>query len=144
MPTPRRVAVSLVALSLLAAACGDDDTASSAPSDAERTVDVEMRDIAFSPTTIEVETGETVRFVFDNTGQVKHEAYLGDAAAQEDHADEMSSMGDMDHGDDDVLVVEPGEVGELTHTFDEAGTVQLGCHEPGHYEAGMVMDVDVS
>ncbi len=56
----------------------------------------------------------------------------------------MSSMGGMDHGDDDVLVVEPGEVGELTHTFDESGAVQLGCHEPGHYEAGMVMDVDVS
>ena len=52
-----------------------------------------MRDIEFSPTTVDVEEGETVRFLFHNTGEVAHEAYIGDAAAQEDHADEMGSMG---------------------------------------------------
>ncbi len=104
-----------------------------------------MRDIAFSPTAVDVEVGETVRFVFTNAGEVEHEAYVGDAEAQADHASEMASMGDMDHGDDEaVLVVEPGESGELTRTFERTGPVQIGCHEPGHFEAGMVLDIEVS
>ena len=103
-----------------------------------------MRDIEFSPTTVDVEEGETIRFLFRNTGEVAHEAYIGDAAAQEDHADEMESMGGMDHGgDSEVLTVEPGDTGELSYTFDEAGPVQIGCHEPGHFDAGMVLDVEV-
>lgn len=64
-------------------------------------------------------------------------------AEQEEHADEMDSMGGMDHGDDDVLVLEPAHDGDLTHTFDEAGQVQIACHQPGHFEAGMVLDVAV-
>ena len=54
-------------------------------------------------------------------------------------------MGGMYHGgDSEVLTVEPGDTGELSYTFDEAGPVQIGCHEPGHFEAGMVLDVEVS
>lgn len=102
-----------------------------------------MRDLAFDPTTVAVEAGETVRFVFVNVGAVVHEAYLGDTAAQADHASEMAEMSGMDHGDDNVLIVDPGERGEMTHTFERSETLQLGCHQPGHFEAGMVLDVDV-
>lgn len=100
-----------------------------------------MLDIAFSPTTLEGSAGETVRFVFTNTGDVVHEAYVGTADEQREHGDDMESMGGMDHGDDDTLVVEPGETGELTYTFDEPGEIQIGCHQPGHFEAGMVLDI---
>ncbi len=147
MPTPRSITLVGVVSVLLIAACGGDDdiNANEVPDgDAGTAIEVEMRDIAFSPTSIDVEAGDTVRFVFTNTGKLTHEAYIGDAAAQEDHADEMASMGGMDHGGDDVLTVEPGKTGELTYTFDDAGTVQIGCHEPSHFEAGMVMDVAVS
>ena len=147
MPVPRPVSVAAcLAVLLLVASCGsDDDSASSPPGDSSaRTVEIEMRDIEFSPTTVDVEEDETIRFLFHNTGEVAHEAYIGDAAAQEDHADEMGSMGGMDHGgDSEVLTVEPGDTGELSYTFDEAGPVQIGCHEPGHFEAGMVLDVEV-
>ena len=33
--------------------------------------------------------------------------------------------------------VEPDETGEITHTFAEGDRLLIGCHEPGHYEAGM-------
>lgn len=148
MPVPRRVSVATcLAVLMLVASCGsDDDSASSPPGDSSaRTVEIEMRDIEFSPTTVDVEEGETIQFLFRNSGEVAHEAYIGDATAQEDHADEMESMSGMEHGDDsEVLTVEPGDTGELLYTFDEAGPVQIGCHEPGHFEAGMVLDVDVS
>lgn len=146
MPVPRFLSmVAAAAAIVVLAGCGaDDDTASTPGSDSSaRTVEVEMRDNEYSPTTVDVDAGETVRFVFTNTGKVTHEAYVGDPAAQAEHADEMESMGGMDHGDDDVLVLEPGQVGDLTHTFDESGSVQIGCHQPGHFEAGMVLDVAV-
>lgn len=46
--------------------------------------------------------------------------------------------------DADAITVEPGDTGELTHTFDESGEFEIGCHEPGHYEAGMKIDVTVA
>ncbi len=150
MPFPRGVVVGLLTVSLAAAACSDGDGGGgdvSSSSGDVRTVEVEMRDIAFEPAAIEVEAGETVRFVFTNTGAVAHEAYLGTADEQGEHADEMDSMGGMegmDHGGEDVVTVEPGETGELTHTFTDAGPVQLGCHQPGHFEAGMVLDITVA
>ena len=103
MPVPRPVSVAAcLAVLLLVASCGsDDDSASSPPGDSSaRTVEIEMRDIEFSPTTVDVEEDETIRFLFHNTGEVAHEAYIGDAAAQEDHADEMGSMLEEGGGDD--------------------------------------------
>ena len=79
-----------------------------------------------------------------------HEAYIGDEQAQEDHATEMMGDGDhsgdghsMDMGGDDVVTVEPGDTRSMTHTFDDAGTVQIGCHQPGHWESGMKATVNV-
>ncbi|MGI8632822.1 MAG: cupredoxin domain-containing protein [Solirubrobacterales bacterium] len=143
------LAGALALLAVILAACGGDDTVSgAASSDSEgRTIEVEMIDIAYEPATIDVEVGETVRLVFTNNGEEVHEAYVGDADEQDDHAREMADMDDMggmDHGDDDVVTVEPGESGELTYTFEEAGTTQIGCHQPGHYEAGMLIEVNVA
>ena len=42
-----------------------------------------------------------------------------------------------------VVVVAPGETGEITHTFTETGVFEIGCHQPGHYEAGMLLMLNV-
>lgn len=132
---------------LVLPACGDDTTSSSTPDTDIRTVEIEMVDIGFEPDTIEVTSGETVRFVFTNTGAVAHDAFIGDAAAQADHEAEMRD-GDMDghgrHGDTDAVTVKPGDSGEFTHTFDGDGPVQIGCHQEGHYDAGMRIQVEVA
>jgi uncharacterized cupredoxin-like copper-binding protein len=47
-------------------------------------------------------------------------------------------------GGGDALTVQPGKTRELEHTFDEAGEVLIGCHQPGHYDAGMKVTVTVS
>ena len=133
---------------LLLTACGDDDPSSSADAEPTRTIEVAMVDIAFEPETIEVAAGETVRFVFTNDGDVAHDAYIGDTDAQADHEAEMREAAGDDHGghdgDDDALTVEPGEEGELTHTFTESGTLEIGCHQPGHYDAGMKIEIVVA
>lgn len=146
-----RLAGAVAITLLVLAACGGDDGSSDAGGGgADRTVEVDMVDIAFEPGTLEVRKGETVRFVFENRGKVAHDAFIGDTDAQADHAMEMM-RGDDDghgggHGDDrgDAVTVEPGDTEELTYTFDESGTVEIGCHQPGHYDAGMKMSVEVA
>jgi uncharacterized cupredoxin-like copper-binding protein len=32
----------------------------------------------------------------------------------------------------------------MTWRFTEAGTTEFGCHEPGHFAAGMVGDISVT
>ena len=151
MRIPRALVVLVAGLALATAACGDDDnTGSAGVGGDERTVEVDMVDIAFEPAAIEVQRGETVRFVFTNNGESPHDAFIGNADAQAEHETEMRDSDDMEHGvghgdtDEDAVTVEPGDTGELTHTFDEAGTVEIGCHQAGHYAAGMKIDVTVS
>ena len=143
-----RVLIATTALvAVLAAACGSDDSTSTnnTASGVARTVRVEMRDNKYVPDTISVDPGETVRFVFTNTGKAPHDAYIGDMAAQEDHKMEMrDEMGGHGMSEDiGAVTVEPGATGELTHTFRAGDDVLIGCHEPGHFESGMRLSIDV-
>lgn len=135
--------------SVVLAACGSGTDSEPAAS-ADRTIEVTMKDIAFAPETISVKKGETVRFVFRNTGKLDHDAFVGDAQAQQDHEKDMrAGEMDADHGgghdaDPKAITVEPGKTGELTHTFDMTGTMEIGCHQAGHYEAGMKVTIEVT
>jgi uncharacterized cupredoxin-like copper-binding protein len=138
---------------LVAACGGDDDTGGtlSTGGDGERTIQVDMVDTAFEPDTLEVDEGDTVRFEFTNTGENPHDAFIGNAAAQQDHEREMRETVDADHGmdgmgtedEDDGITLEPGESGDLTYTFEQARTIEVGCHQPDHYEAGMKVHITV-
>ena len=162
------LAVLTIVAALGLAACGDDGEASTGSRDPEasgsgpRTVEIEMVDNAFEPSEVEVTEGETVRFAFRNTGAVAHDAIIGDEMAQDEHeqemrtadeaaqADEAGEMGDdMGHGstasdEEGAITVEPGATGELTYTFAAGEQLFIGCHEPGHYDAGMRLAVGVT
>jgi len=142
----RRLLAALAVLSalVLGACSSGDDAAAVAPAGEDRTIEVEMRDIAFAPTSIDVRAGEKVRFVFRNTGQLTHDAFIGDNAAQEAHAREMR-RGHGDHGKGSNAVrVAPGKTAQLVHTFDRPGQILIGCHQPGHYTGGMKAAISVA
>ena len=144
-PVLRRALPVLAVLGLvLLSACGSgDDEPTIAGAGEDRTVEIEMRDIAFAPTAVDVRTGEKVRFVFTNTGQVAHDAFIGDAAAQDEHEKEMRGGHDHGHGSNAVTVA-PGKRAQLVYTFDRPGQVVIGCHQPGHYTGGMKATVNVA
>jgi uncharacterized cupredoxin-like copper-binding protein len=165
-----RLGAILTVGALVVAACGGDSggsdesggLTSSGPEDTDsagtRTVEVEMRDNEFSPDQVEVSEGERVRFVFTNEGQATHDAVVGDEAAQAEHEAEMratesepehGTMSTMSHGSEAegseaAITVDPGATGELTYSFDTDDAVLIGCHEPGHYDAGMKLTLDVT
>jgi uncharacterized cupredoxin-like copper-binding protein len=141
----RMLRCALALAVLTAGACANNDR-----SGADATViPVSMVDNRFEPATFTVRKDRPVIFRFRNDGTVRHEAVIGDDQVQQDHAgamDRMSDagMGDMHHGaGEGAVVVDPGKSADLTMTFPRSGEVVIGCHQPGHYEAGMKATVTV-
>jgi len=145
---PRLTLILIAGVALVFAACsaGDDAGAPGTGSgDSLRTVTATLSDdMAIQLSESDFSVGETVRFEVTNSGSIPHEFYVGDAEAQEHHAEEMADMGsEMMHDEEDGIAVEPGATGTLEYTFEQAGEILAGCHEPGHYEAGMVASMTV-
>jgi uncharacterized protein (DUF305 family)/uncharacterized cupredoxin-like copper-binding protein len=80
--------------------------------------------------------GRPYTFVVTNDGTVPHEFVIERPGATH----EPLVVGDQ------MAMVEgiaPGASKTLTWTFAELGSYQLACHEPGHYEAGQVLVIEV-
>jgi uncharacterized cupredoxin-like copper-binding protein len=147
MGVQRRVLWVAAAVMLVGAGCGGGSHHSEShggAAESTRTVDVTMSDIAYDPPAVTVKDGEVVTFVFHNNGKIPHDAFLGDEAAQAEHEKKMGSDGMGDHHDDDAITVSPGTAGSLTHAFKAGDALVIGCHEPGHYAAGMKLAITVT
>lgn len=106
-------------------------------------VKVSMSDaMRFAPDPIRVKAGAEITFVVTNDGAAVHEFFVGTEAEQVGHAAEMAAGG-MSHGHENALSLKPGESGSLTKTFARPGSLLIGCHEPGHYQAGMKATLQV-
>ncbi|MQR02218.1 cupredoxin domain-containing protein [Glaciimonas soli] len=105
---------------------------------ATRTITIDMTDtMRFTPSTISVKRGETIKFIVKNSGQIKHELVFGDIKELKEHAAMMMQTPHMQHNEPNQVSVSPGQSGELVRTFDQAGTFDFACLEPGHFEAKM-------
>jgi uncharacterized cupredoxin-like copper-binding protein len=104
----------------------------------ERTVTISMADaMRFMPDSIQVNRGETVRFVLRNDGRMLHEMVIGTRAALDEHAELMKKFPDMEHDEAYMTHVGPGQQGEIVWRFNRAGKFDFACLIPGHYQAGM-------
>jgi uncharacterized cupredoxin-like copper-binding protein len=150
--------VLVPAAALVVAACSSGTGSTVAPTGAsvgspsavpsasqgETRVEVTLTDsftIELASTT--VPAGVPVTFVVTNAGAIVHEFLLGDEEVQAEHEQEMLAGG-MAHDEPNGIAVEPGETKELTFTFEEPGETLAGCHEPGHYAAGMKVAIMVA
>lgn len=150
-----------------AAAIGEPGKASAVT----RTIEVVLEDNAYTPETIRVQKGETVRFVLINRGELLHEFNIGTAAMHAEHQKDMAMMvehgmlthtginhdvADMDHSklsgmdmaqmkhdDPNSKLIEPSEQDELIWKFTADTTLEFACNMPGHYEVGMVGSISI-
>lgn len=110
-----------------------------------RTIQVDMADsMRFTPGKLTVAQGETIRFVVKNSGQLKHEFVMGTVKSLKEHYELMKKFPAMEHADDNMLSVAPGQTGELIWQFTKSGVVDFACLQPGHYDAGMKGAVQVA
>lgn len=113
-----------------------------------RSIALRMDDqMRFTPSQIEVQAGETVRFVVHNAGRSAHEMVLGSEEEIRQHAQAMQQgagqEADHSHGSGTAISVAAGQKGELVVRFAQAQKLQMACLIPGHYEAGMRGTVNV-
>lgn len=107
-----------------------------------RTVEVSMVEtddgrMVFEPKTIDVREGETVRFTFQNKGELPHEFVMDTSGSIQEHKELMERFPEMEHADPNSISLQPGETGEILWTFTNTGDFEFACLIPGHYESGM-------
>lgn len=108
------------------------------PAQATRTIAIDMTDaMRFTPDTLTVKEGETVRFIVKNKGRMLHEMVIGTPAELAKHAAMMAKFPGMEHDEPYMVHVDPGKTGEIVWTFNRAGRFEFACLIAGHYEAGM-------
>lgn len=140
-------ALSMTFISSIAGASGNhpgghgDATAIGQPGKPEninRTITITMFDtMRYSPASITVKQGETIKFIVRNSGKIKHELVLGTEKELKEHYEVMKKNPEMEHEDDNMITVQPSKSGELIWKFTKAGKVDFACLLPGHYDAGM-------
>jgi uncharacterized cupredoxin-like copper-binding protein len=135
-------ALSTLLFAHVAAAHGNEDHAAigvaGRAAQVTRSVDIDMSDaMRFTPSSVTVKQGETVRFIVRNSGRLKHEFVLGTARELKEHNELMKKFPEMEHADPNMVTVQPGKSGEVIWRFTRAGQVNFACLQPGHYDAGM-------
>ena len=134
--------------------------------DATRTIKIKMFDNYYEPQEFSANSGETVRFVIQNVGELVHEFNIATTEMHAAHQKEMMlmmehgalevdkinhammkmEMGDgktMEHNDPNSILLEPGMSGEVIWKFAQASDLEFACNIPGHYNSGMIGQVHV-
>jgi uncharacterized cupredoxin-like copper-binding protein len=135
------LAAALVAAAgygLVALRAGEPAPPALGPGDVTVAVDVEHS--RFSPADLRVVEGTRVRFVVVNSDPINHELIVGPPSVHARHARGSEAEHPSIPGE---VSVDPGGTAVTTYRFDEAGSVELACHLPGHYEFGMRGEVVV-
>jgi uncharacterized cupredoxin-like copper-binding protein len=99
-----------------------------------RVIKIEATDLLlFTPNAVSVEQGETIDFEITNTGKADHEFKIG---PMNDVFNDASTV-------PEVAGITAGSTKSLVYTFTDTGPYAFACHEPGHYENGMIGFVNV-
>ena len=115
------------------------------PKKTVRTINVDMSDkMRFTPAALTVKQGETVKFVVKNSGKTLHEFVLGTMAELKTHAELMKKHPGMEHDEPYMAHVAPGKTATIAWQFTKSGEFHFGCLLPGHFEAGMVGNINVT
>jgi len=129
-PNRRRAVVILMVGTLIAVACGGEDS-EDRPASTELTVT--QSEFQFSPSTWRVPAGEQISIEITNAGTVPHQWVLYQGGVRIDSETSMPGPESVIAQDE----VEPGETTTLTFEAPPAGTYQVVCAIPTHFDSGM-------
>jgi uncharacterized cupredoxin-like copper-binding protein len=87
------------------------------------------------------QVGQTYIFAVGNGGQLVHEFVIEPAGSTEEAALEAEVNGEEREAE--IEDIAPGQTAELEWTFTEPGDFQFACHLEDHFQAGMVVEIEV-
>jgi uncharacterized cupredoxin-like copper-binding protein len=134
----RAVIPLLLLATMVLSACGG----SSGPQ-SPVTVTVTLTEFKITSSLETFQVNVPYHFVVTNQGSVEHEFYIMPPESAQITQDQVKQ---------DALAgipaaqLQPGQTATLDYTFTKAappGTLELACHLPGHYEAGMDLPITV-
>ncbi len=139
----RKIFIVLAALGLLLTACSGQKASS-----ASIEVKITLSEFGIQSSLTEFKAGVPYHFVVTNEGTVNHEIMIMPPLT----SDQMGMGMDMGSLDKLALVMiaadqlAAGSSASFDYTFTKpaaAGELELACHTPGHYEAGMKLPIIV-
>ena len=133
--------------------------------DVDRVITVLMYDNYYEPNLIKVKKNETIKFLVQNKGELVHEFNIATKEMHIKHQPEMMKMVEneillvdkidkqkmkemskknpaMAHSHSNSVLLSPGERGELIWKFSNSVNIEAACNVPGHYEAGMIANIN--
>ena len=131
----------------------------------DRVITVLMYDNYYEPNLIKVKKNETIKFLVQNKGELVHEFNIATKEMHIKHQPEMMKMAEneillvnkidkqkmkemskkdpsMAHSHNNSVLLSPGERGELIWKFSNSVNIEAACNVPGHYEAGMIANIN--
>ena len=134
-------------------------------SEVNRTIEIKMYDNYFEPKEINIKKGETIKFIVYNYGELVHEFNIATKEMHIKHQPEMLKMAEhqilladkidmkkmkemakkdhsMGHSHSNSVLLEPNQSAELIWKFSTDANLEAACNVPGHYESGMVANIN--
>ena len=135
-------------------------------SEVSRIIKVIMHDNYYEPSSFQIKAGETIKFEVENAGMLVHEFNIANKMMHMKHQPEMVKMAEngillafsidkekmkkmakmdksMGHSHSNSVLLEPKQKGEIIWKFDNAINIEVACNVPGHYQAGMIAEVNI-
>ncbi len=135
-------------------------------SEVSRIIKVIMYDNYYEPSSFQIKAGETIKFEVENAGMLVHEFNIANKMMHMKHQPEMAKMAEngillafsidkekmkkmakmdksMGHSHSNSVLLEPKQKGEIIWKFDNAINIEVACNVPGHYQAGMIAEVNI-
>ncbi len=135
------------------------------PSEANRTITVKMYDNYFEPAQIQIKKDETIKFIVLNVGELVHEFNIATKEMHIKHQPEMMMLVEneiilsdkidkkkmmemakknpsISHSHSNSVLLSPGESADLIWKFTNSLKIEAACNVPGHYEAGMIAEIN--
>ncbi len=131
----------------------------------DRVIKVSMYDNYFEPNKFEIKKNETIKFIVKNKGQLVHEFNIATKEMHLKHQPEMMMMVEheilladkidkkkmkemskkhpaMAHSHSNSVLLSPGEKAELIWKFSNTVDLEAACNVPGHYDVGMIANIN--
>ena len=134
-------------------------------SEVNRVIEIKMYDNYYEPNEINIKKGETIRFIVHNYGELVHEFNIATKEMHINHQPEMMKMVEnqilladkidkkkmkemakkdhsMGHSHSNSVLLEPNQSGELIWKFSADTNLEAACNLPGHYQSGMIANIN--